>query len=89
MAEEWYGVGSNNLELSTSGAITSTTSNLTLYESNGTTKTLTLDAGNDYGSSDTGAGQGGTPPASRIVVNSGAPIGAKSIADKTEPRVRL
>ena len=82
VAEEWYGVGSNNLELSTSGAITSTTSNLTLYESNGTTKTLTLDAGNDYGSSDTGAGQGGTPPASRIVVNSGAPIGAKSIADQ-------
>ncbi len=76
-SEDWYGVGSNTLELSSN-----TTTTLSIFDSGASSPTnVTLNAANDYHTTDTGAGSQGTQPSQRIVVTSGGGIGAKSLAD--------
>jgi hypothetical protein len=72
-AKEWYGVGSGNLEIA---AMVNNT-NITLYRSNNTTATYTLNRGQHVYISD--AGSEGSEPAHRVVADQ--PIGVKSIAD--------
>ncbi|MEN8252194.1 MAG: DUF2341 domain-containing protein, partial [Patescibacteria group bacterium] len=72
-AQEWYGVGSGNLEI----AALYDTTNVTLYRSNGTTASYTLNRGDNVYISD--AGSEGSEPAHRVVADN--LIGVKAIAD--------
>ncbi len=71
---ELYGVGSGAVQLA---AGTSTTA--TIYRSNGTNTTVTLDAASNFGYSESGAGSQGAAYGYRIV--SDDPIAASSYAD--------
>lgn len=70
---EWYGVGSNQLEIA---AIQDNTS-ITVYQSDGSTQVYLLDRGDSI--NDGGLGTEGSAPSQRIVAD--APVGVKSLAD--------
>lgn len=75
--EDWYGVGSNSLEISGY-----TDTNLSVYDSGASsTSDYTLNAANDYYITDNGAASQGNQPSQRVVITSGSGIGAKSLAD--------
>ncbi len=71
---ELYGVGSGRLLL---GA--SSDANVTIYRSDGTSSTITLNTSNNFAYSESGSGSQGTAMAYHIISN--APIGATSLAD--------
>jgi hypothetical protein len=71
---ELYGVGSSSLLL---GA--SSDANITIYRSDGTSSSVTLNASNDFAYTESGSGSQGTALGYHIV--SDAPIGATSYAD--------
>ena len=80
-AEDWYGVGSNQLHMSGAGAPSQTETSLTLYDSSGAVKNVLLGASNNYVNEDAGAGAQGDAPSTRLAFNSGAGFGASSLAD--------